>query len=61
VDKKVRDTWELNPSQFAIQNEAWDAWLRTLVEGEVCQGLGVSTTKPTFELYKMLLYEQGSQ
>ncbi|KAH6918539.1 hypothetical protein BKA70DRAFT_1247469, partial [Coprinopsis sp. MPI-PUGE-AT-0042] len=60
VDKKVRDTWELHPSQFTIQNEAWDGWVRGLVEGEVCQGLGISSTTPTFELYKMLLYEKGS-
>ncbi|TDL25474.1 hypothetical protein BD410DRAFT_800891 [Rickenella mellea] len=50
VDTDVRDTWELDPSQFKFANPAWDQWLRDIPP----------SSPPRAELYKLLLYEVGS-
>jgi hypothetical protein len=62
VDKEVRDTWEIEPTQISFHNPAWDGFLIDLVE-TLCKKLGVnsSTSPPRLELYKLLLYESGSQ
>lgn len=57
VDTSVRDTWELNPSQFRIANPAWQRFLdRLLVDAS--KELGLADVK--VELYKLLLYSEGS-
>jgi hypothetical protein len=63
VDTKVRDTWEIEPAKVAFENPAWTPWLENFVFSSVWSGLGVapSKTTPRCELYKLLLYEQGSQ
>lgn len=62
VDKEVRDTWELEPEKIQFNNPAWDRWFKKSVLTKVCADLGVPTDPmPRAELYKMLLYETGSQ
>ena len=59
VDTSVRNTWQLNPSQFSIGNRAWKKELKSLV-GRVKTELGCDATQDvTCELYKLLLYEPG--
>ena len=63
VDKDVRDTWEIEPSKLSFLNPEWEIFLTKNVCPEVCQSLGVSMgdCPPKMELYKLLLYEKGSQ
>ena len=60
VDTSVRNTWQLNPSQFSVGNQrAWKKELKSLV-GRVKTELGCDATQDvTCELYKLLLYEPG--
>ncbi|KAH6891858.1 hypothetical protein BKA70DRAFT_1571662 [Coprinopsis sp. MPI-PUGE-AT-0042] len=62
VDTAVRNTWEIEPSKITFKNPKWTAWLEGVVFDSVWKGLGVAPfrTKPRCDLYKMLLYEQGS-
>lgn len=48
--------------QVVFRNPAWKAWLEGVVK-EVCRTLGVNyaASQPRSELYKLLLYETGSQ
>lgn len=63
VDKDVRDTWEIEPSKLSFLNPEWEDFLTNTVCPEVCKSLGVSIgdCPPKMELYKLLLYEKGSQ
>ncbi|KAJ3735826.1 hypothetical protein DFJ43DRAFT_990458 [Lentinula guzmanii] len=62
VDTNVRHTWEIEPARVSFGNVAWQAWLKETVVKSVATALGVpvSETPPRCELYKLLLYEQGS-
>jgi hypothetical protein len=53
----------LNPLQITFQNQAWSKWVNSTVLPAVCEQLGVNikTSKPRAELYKLLVYEKGSQ
>ncbi|GAW25067.1 putative 2og-fe oxygenase superfamily protein [Rosellinia necatrix] len=57
VDTSVRDTWELDTTQFRITNPAWDSFLNSTLY-DASQRLGTSMVKA--QLYKLLLYETGS-
>ena len=60
VDTTVRNTWELEPSQFTITNPQWNSHLENLaavVKKELGCDLKLSVK---CDLYKFLLYEQGS-
>lgn len=48
--------------QVRFDNPAWDTFLKGVVK-EVCAALGVdfAESKPRCDLYKLLLYETGSQ
>jgi hypothetical protein len=63
VDKEVRDTWEIEPGKVAFSNLEWLAFVTGNVVRQVCAELGVSVqaSMPRCELYKLLLYETGSQ
>lgn len=63
VDKEVRDTWEIEPAKISFANPQWDRYVKDVVCVEVCKSLGVNLVhaRPRMELYKMLLYEKGSQ
>jgi hypothetical protein len=62
VNTQVRDTWELEPQMVQFGNPAWVGFMDDVVK-KVCQELGVapSASHPRCELYKLLLYETGSQ
>lgn len=63
VDTKVGDTWEIDGSKVTVGGTKWRELFETKVLDEVCKGIGVDTseTKPRLELYKLLLYTEGSQ
>ncbi|KAJ9651861.1 hypothetical protein H2198_008893 [Neophaeococcomyces mojaviensis] len=61
VDTNVRNSFELNPSQFAFRNPAWSASIDAIV-GIVYAELGLTCGRQNViaELYKLLLYEEGA-
>jgi hypothetical protein len=63
VDKGVRDTWEIDASSITFANPAWNEWLHSDALPWVYRELGLTNTKniPRCELYKLLLYQEGSQ
>jgi hypothetical protein len=63
VDKEVRDTWEMDASKVKFLNTGWEKWIQETIVKEVCAALGVNVeaSKPRAELYKLLVYETGSQ
>jgi len=63
VDKNVRDTWEIEPKHITFRNPQFLARLQSQVLVEITKSLGVtvSTVPRVLELYKLLLYETGSQ
>ena len=63
VDKDVRDTWEIEPAKVVFGNPEWSKYIDGVVLLDVCRALGVAVgnSSPKMELYKLLLYETGSQ
>lgn len=57
VDTSVRKTWELDHTQFALANPAWQAYVASLLD-DAAQSLAMSEVRA--EPYKLLLYEEGS-
>jgi len=62
VNKQVRDTWEIEPDRIRFGNSAWTTFMDGVVK-TIWQHLGMapSRSSPRCELYKLLLYETGSQ
>ncbi|KAJ4311264.1 hypothetical protein N0V84_010548 [Fusarium piperis] len=54
VDTAVRNTWELDPSQFELRDSTWPAQVEILCK-QVAKTLGINGTIKA-ELYKMLTY-----
>lgn len=63
IDTKVRNTWEIEPSKVTFKSAKWTPWLERTVFSKIWNSLGVApcTSQPRCELYKLLLYETGSQ
>ena len=61
IDTSVRNTWELNSTQFELQNPAWPETLNEIVT-KTADGLGIVLGAASIraELYKLLLYEEGA-
>nr|KAK5448394.1 hypothetical protein LTR18_001482 [Exophiala xenobiotica] len=61
VDTSVRKSWQLEPSQFWINNVQWNSILREII-GEVYVNLGLTggAENISAQLYKLLLYEKGA-
>jgi hypothetical protein len=60
VDTRVRNTWQLSPDKFRMTDgRSWDSVLASVVP-QLCRGLGQDPNKVEAQLYKLLLYEQGS-
>ncbi|KAI1793097.1 hypothetical protein LXA43DRAFT_281235 [Ganoderma leucocontextum] len=61
IDKSVRDTWEIDGKDVQFDNRAWAAFMDQVVH-TVCETLGVNydASQPRCDLYKLLLYEEGS-
>ena len=53
---------DISCGQVAFENGDWDKFMEETVK-EVCAALGVnhSASRPRCELYKLLMYETGSQ
>src|SRR4029079_7834932 len=58
VNATARRVWQLEPSQFRLENSEWDAQIAAIVEA-VSQDFGIQQ-KVRAELYKLLIYEPGS-
>ena len=58
VDTDVRRVWQLEPSHFTLRNAQWQDHMSAIVDA-VKQQLGIDDTVRA-ELYKLLVYEQGS-
>ncbi len=58
VDTDVRRTWQINADQVRIGGKHWARTLDGIV-GRVAEGLGVGEPVSA-ELYKLLIYDQGS-
>ncbi len=61
VNSDVRDTWEIGADKITTQNPDWEAFLKDTVVPSVLQALGMQVAAPVCELYKLLLYQEGSQ
>ena len=63
VNKDVRDTWEIDASRVKFDNPNWLTYVQDLAVKTVCSSLRVKKydTPPKCELYKLLIYETGSQ
>lgn len=61
VDTSIRRTWELDPSQFVLQNPSWQRCVHDLT-AHVASELGILSGDKAVraELYKLLLYEEGA-
>ena len=58
VDRNVRDTWQLEPSQISFDNPHWHSGLQEVVR-EAAVGLGVDPLNVEAKLYKVLFYQKG--
>ena len=58
VDTEVRRTWQIAPERVRIDGRHWAQGLEAIAL-QVCTGLGV-TGAVVAELYKLLVYDQGS-
>ena len=58
VDTDVRRTWQIPPQRVRIEGRHWAQGLEAIIE-QVRIGLGVTGTVVA-ELYKLLVYDQGS-
>ena len=59
VDTDVRRVWELDPEQFRLANARWDDFLAAIV-ADVQDALGLGGRKLAAQLYKLLVYQEGS-
>ncbi|KAF1958927.1 hypothetical protein CC80DRAFT_546245 [Byssothecium circinans] len=57
VDTSVRNTWELDSTQFCLANPAWKSCFSEILQ-RAASGLGLLDV--TAHLHKLLLYEEGS-
>ncbi len=57
VDKKVRNTWELDPAQFRLSDE-WSAAIAKALPS-IAKQLGLPAAQLEVRLYKLLVYEKG--
>ena len=62
VNTQVRNTWEIEPVRVLFGNPAWATFMDNMVK-TVWQALGVAPPASPLrcDLYKLLLYEAGSQ
>lgn len=58
VDDSVRQTWQLDHSQFRLRNPSWEAFLKREILAPASEQLGL--VRASAKLHKLLLYEQGS-
>lgn len=59
VDETIRNTWELDPIAFKLNNPDWENFIKKIV-AEVRKELGLDDSSVKASLYKLLLYEKNS-
>ncbi|GAB1195000.1 hypothetical protein APSETT444_004252 [Aspergillus pseudonomiae] len=61
VDESVRKSWQLDASQFALQNPRWQHQVELFMDKAVT-GLGLTADwrEVKAELYKLLIYREGA-
>src|SRR5688572_20204273 len=59
VDTRVRNVWQLAPSNLHLAGKAWARTLDRIL-ATVTEGLGCGGAKIRAELYKLLVYDRGS-
>ena len=58
IDTDVRRTWQITPAHIQLKDRHWPQTLETIVK-RCAEGLGVNTSVSA-ELYKLLIYDEGS-
>ncbi|KAJ0386773.1 hypothetical protein COL922a_003704 [Colletotrichum nupharicola] len=58
VDTAVRNTWELDPTQFELRSPNWTGVINTLCK-RAAQDMGINAPIIA-DLYKLLIYEKGA-
>ncbi len=63
VNKEVQDTWEIDASRVKFDNPNWLTYVQDVAVSAVCSSLRLKKydTLPRCELYKLRIYETGSQ
>jgi hypothetical protein len=59
VDTDVRRVWELGPKKFRLTNPKWNPLVASIVS-DIQAELGLAGQKLKAQLYKLLVYEEGS-
>ncbi|CAF0812919.1 unnamed protein product, partial [Didymodactylos carnosus] len=64
-DTSIRHTWQLNPSSFRITNSKWNKFTLNNLKPKIVSHLGLDSSwiknnLIDLQLYKLLLYENGS-
>ena len=59
LDESIRNTWELDPHSFKLNNSDWGKFIEKLLI-KVGEGLGLENSNISSSLYKLLLYEKDS-
>ena len=59
VDETIRNTWELDPRFFKLNNTDWEKFIEKTL-AKVREGLGLENSNIKASLYKLLLYEKNS-
>ena len=58
IDQKVRDSWEIHPSEFSIEGRGWNEAFSEILK-DAAEGIGCPRERLDAELYKLLIYETG--
>jgi 2OG-Fe(II) oxygenase superfamily len=59
IDKNVRNVWQMDPSRFSVTGNHWQETMAALAV-EIGKQLGLDDTLVECDLYKLLVYEEGS-
>ncbi len=59
VDTSVRNVWEIDASKVKFFNPEWSTYLNK-IKNQIAKGLGIPDEKIEINLYKLLIYEEGS-
>jgi 2OG-Fe(II) oxygenase superfamily len=59
LDTSVRKVWQIAAKQVRLSGKSWATSLQKIVD-QVAVGLGCEAATVSVELYKMLIYDQGS-
>ena len=61
VDITVRNSFQLDPSQFEIKNDLFSTQLDKIIQKKIKSDLGLEGAKICGKIYKLLIYETGGK